>query len=171
MMKKLMRIAIILTASLMASLPVQAKTVQTQTFTDWTVYRQDSEAGPVCFMTSEPKKLTGDYDRNNRGETRVFVTHGPGKADRDVVSVMAGYSYQKQSTVDFRVDGKPLSFFTVEGRAWSMGPDDDAKAITAMKRGNKLVITGISSRGNKTVDEYSLSGFTKAKSHLDKLCR
>jgi hypothetical protein len=170
-MPKLISPIFMLLACLLASQPVHAKILQTKEFTDWTVYRQQTDAGNVCFMTSEPKKLSGNYDRDNRGETRVFVTHGPGKADRDVVSVMAGYSYQKQSSVDFRVDGKPFSFFTVEGRAWSMGPNDDAKAITAMKRGSKLVVTGISSRGNKTIDEYSLSGFTKAKAHLDQRCR
>lgn len=170
-MRALISPLLLLLACLLASQPLQAKILQTEVFTDWTVYRQQTDAGNVCFMTSEPKKLSGDYDRNNRGETRVFVSHGPGKADRDVVSVMAGYSYQKQSSVDFRVDGKPFSFFTLEGRAWSMGASDDAKAITAMKRGSKLVVTGVSSRGNRTIDEYSLSGFTKAKAHLDQLCR
>jgi hypothetical protein len=42
--------------------------------------------------------------------------------------------------------------------------------VAAMKRGSKLFVTGISSRNNKTIDQYSLSGFTAAKDFLDKAC-
>jgi len=42
--------------------------------------------------------------------------------------------------------------------------------VKAMKRGNKLKVTGTSSRGNKTVDTYSLTGFTKAMQSIDKAC-
>ena len=163
-------ILVALATSIFSSLPARAQLVQLDTYKDWTVYRQDGQAGRICFISSTPKKLRGDYNRDNRGETRVFVTHGPGKAERDVVSVTAGYVYKRQSEVDFAVDGNKTILFTLEGRAWAAGPSDDQKLITRMKRGNKLIVTGTSSRGNKTIDEYSLSGFTKAKSQMDKLC-
>ncbi len=144
--------------------------IQLDQFNDWSVLRQETEAGRLCYITSEPIEKKGDYDKANRGETRIFVTHGPGKAERDVVSIVAGYTYKKQSEVEMSVDGKKKSFFTLEDRAWSFGPDEDKKMILNMKRGNKLNVTGVSSRGNKTIDVYSLSGFTKAKQMLDKIC-
>ena len=152
--------------SLMAS-----EKIQIEKFNDWSVLRQETDAGRLCYITSEPIEKKGDYDKNNRGETRVFVTHGPGKAERDVVSIVAGYVFEKQSEVDLYVDGvsKQL-FFTLQDRAWSFGPDEDKKIIRNMKRGNKLTVEGVSSRGNKTIDIYSLSGFTKAKQMLDKIC-
>ena len=143
---------------------------QINQFNDWSVLRQETEAGRLCYITSEPIEKKGDYDKSNRGETRVFVTHGPGKAERDVVSIVAGYVFKKQSEVELSVDGNKQSFFTLEDRAWSIGQDEDKKIIRKMKAGNKLTVTGVSSRGNKTVDVYSLSGFTKAKQMLDKIC-
>ena len=104
------------------------------------------------------------------GRTRIFVSHF-GKSDRNVVSVLAGYKYQKQSDVTFNIDGKETVLFTQDNRAYSFNEADDATLVTGMKRGSKLTVTGISSRGNKTIDEYSLSGFTKAKALLDKLCK
>ena len=152
--------------SLMAS-----EKIQIEKFNDWSVLRQETDAGRLCYITSEPIEKKGDYDKNNRGETRVFVTHGPGKAERDVVSIVAGYVFEKQSEVDLYVDGVKQLFFTLQDRAWSFGPDDeDKKIIRNMKRGNKLTVEGVSSRGNKTIDIYSLSGFTKAKQMLDKIC-
>ena len=151
--------------SLMAS-----EKIQIEKFNDWSVLRQETDAGRLCYITSEPIEKKGDYDKDNRGETRVFVTHGPGKAERDVVSIVAGYVFEKQSEVDLYVDGVKQLFFTLQDRAWSFGPDEDKKIIRNMKRGNKLTVEGVSSRGNKTIDIYSLSGFTKAKQMLDKIC-
>ena len=106
------------------SAPVSAEITEMETFKDWSVYRDDTQAGRICYMSSEPTKLRGDYDRNNRGETRIFVTHGPGKADRNVVSVLAGYKYKKQSDVIFKIDGRETTLFTMDNRAWSLGPED-----------------------------------------------
>ncbi|MGB1469564.1 MAG: invasion associated locus B family protein, partial [Candidatus Puniceispirillaceae bacterium] len=142
---------------------VHAKTEELKGFKDWMIYKQETAKGRICFMSSVPKELRGDYDRANRGETRVFVSHGPGKAERDVVSVLAGYRYKKQSEVDFSIDKKSATLFTLDNRAWSQGPEDDMRLVAAMKRGSKLIVTGVSSRNNKTIDEYSLSGFTAAK--------
>ena len=144
--------------------------VQIEQFNDWSVLRQETDAGRLCYITSEPIEKKGDYDKKNRGETRVFVTHGPGKAERDVVSIVAGYIFEKQSEVELDIDGIKQSFFTLEDRAWSFTQDEDKKIIRNMKRGNKLTIKGVSSRGNTTIDLYSLSGFTKAKQMLDKIC-
>lgn len=153
------------------STSLSAEIIKMETFKDWSVYRDDSDAGRICYMSSEPKKLRGNYDINNRGETRVFVTHGPGKADRNVVSVLAGYKYKKQSDVVFKIDGRETILFTMDNRGWSLGPEDDATLVTRMKRGSKLTVTGTSSRGNVTIDDYSLSGFTKAKAFMDQKCR
>jgi hypothetical protein len=144
--------------------------IQIDEFNDWSVLRQETDSGRLCYITSVPIDKKGDYDKSNRGETRVFVTHGPGKAERDVVSIVAGYVFKKQSEVELSVDGNKQSFFTLEDRAWSFGQDEDKKIIRNMKRGNKLTVSGVSSRGNKTIDVYSLSGFTKAKQMLDKIC-
>ena len=42
--------------------------------------------------------------------------------------------------------------------------------IYAMKKGIKLIVTGVSTRGTKTVDTYTLTGFTAAYNKLTKDC-
>jgi len=150
---------------------IKADTIELKKFKDWSVYKRNESSGNICFVSSVPKKLTGEYDRKNRGETRVFVSHGPDSKERNVVSVLAGYNYKKHSEVIFQINKTQYQLFTLENRAWSPGADEDIKLINAMKRGQKLLVIGISSRNNKTIDEYSLSGFTKAKKFLDKSCK
>lgn len=138
---------------------------------EWKSYRTGSGENSVCFITSTPIKLEGKYDRNNRGETRVFVTHhGRDSENRGVVSSVAGYRFEEGRDVIFSIDGKTYNLFSVDTRAWATKPEQDRALVKSMKRGSKLKITGISSRGNKTVDTYSLKGFTAAMKKIDKAC-
>jgi len=137
----------------------------------WGAYRYDNDGKRVCFVSSVPTKSEGKYDRNNRGDVRVFVSHGPGKAERDVVQVIAGYRYKPQSDVSLTIDGKNFKLFTIEDRAYAESEEDDKRIITLMKRGSRMTVVGISSRGTKTTDTYSLSGFTKTKAVIDKTCK
>ena len=101
----------------------------------------------------------------------MFVSHGPGKAERNVVQVIAGYRYKPQSDVTVKIDKKTFTLFTIEDRAYAESEEDDIRIIAAMKRGSTMTVVGTSSRGTKTTDTYSLLGFTKVKSIVDKTCK
>jgi hypothetical protein len=87
------------------------------------------------------------------------------------VQVIAGYRYKPQSDVTVKIDKKTFTLFTIEDRAYAESEEDDIRIIAAMKRGSKMTVVGTSSRGTKTTDTYSLLGFTKAKSVIDKTCK
>jgi hypothetical protein len=154
------------TPSIAASEPIEMLVSK-----DWGAYRYNDNGVRVCFISSAPKKSAGKYDPANRGETRIFVSHGPGKAEHNVVQVIAGYNYKKQSDVTVKIDKRKFTLFTIEDRAYAESEEDDDAMITAMKRGTKMSIVGTSSRGTVTTDSYSLAGFTKTKSIIDKTCK
>ena len=170
-LSRMMGVFTIVTAASFAAAPAFAEPVQMLIEKDWGAYRYDDTAGRMCFVSSVPKESKGKYDPNNRGETRVFVSHGPDKSERNVVQVVAGYRYKPQSDVTMNIDGKKFTLFTIEDRAYASSEEDDQRMIAAMKRGSKMSIIGTSSRGTKTTDRYSLSGFTKTKSVIDKTCK
>ena len=60
--------------------------------------------------------------------------------------------------------------YFVEDRAWSESAKVDRFLVQSMRKGKKLLITGTSTPGNKIIDTYSLSGFTKALRLIDKSC-
>ena len=135
---------------------------------DWEAYRTDVGDKRTCFATSIPKSSKGDY--KERGTVRIYVTHGPAQNITNEVSVKAGYNYKQQSIVKFNVDGKNFNMFTYEDGAWAETPELEAKIVSAMKAGNKLLVSGTSSRGTDTEDTYSLFGFTAALKLIDKAC-
>ncbi|MDB2324132.1 invasion associated locus B family protein [Alphaproteobacteria bacterium] len=151
--------------------PAMAQPVQMLAEKDWVAYRLDEDGTRTCFISSVPTKSAGDYDPENRGETRVYVSHGPVKEERNVVQFLAGYKHKKQTDVKVTIDKRTFTLFTLDGRAYAESEADDVAMITAMKRGSKMTVVGTSSRGTKTTDTYSLAGFTKTKNLIDKTCK
>ena len=168
---KIVGLLLSLLSATFVALPASADPEKMLIEKDWGAYRYEDSAGRICFISSVPTESKGKYDPNNRGETRVFVSHGPDKAERNVVQVVAGYRYKPQSDVKMNIDGKKFTLFTIEDRAYASSEEDDLRMIAAMKRGSSMIIIGTSSRGTKTTDKYSLSGFTKTKSVIDKTCK
>ena len=136
---------------------------------DWEAYRTDVGDKRTCFATSIPKSSKGDY--KERGTVRIYVTHGPTQDVTNEVSIKAGYDYKEQSIVKFKIDSKKsFPLFTLKDRAWAESKELDSKIVSAMKAGNKLLVSGTSSRGTDTEDTYSLFGFTAALKLIDKAC-
>ena len=152
------------------SIKVNSETLILGEERDWTAYRADESDKRTCFISSEPKSKKGDYKKENRGDVRVYVTHGPAQDVTNEVSIKAGYDHKEQSIVKYTIDGKKFSLFTLKDRAWAETPELDSKIVSAMKAGNKLLVSGTSSRGTDTEDIYSLFGFTAALKLIDKAC-
>lgn len=139
------------------------------TFKDWQA-RSYKEGGKlVCTMFSMPKSSEGDYTK--RGEVFVFVTHRPSHNRVDEVSVNIGYSFKKGAPVTAVISGVTHEMFSDRSTAWTRDSKSDRALVRAMRAGSELTIEGISSRGTKTTDTFSLSGFTAAHNAINNACR
>ena len=135
----------------------------------WNAYTTKISENKTCFITSEPVKTKGNFNQKNRGKPYVFVTNTKGGSNHEV-SIKAGFNFKRNKDVIFDVDGKKTKLFPVDDRAWSESSKIDRFLVQSMRRGKTLTITGTSTPGNKIVDTYSLSGFTKALRLIDKSC-
>ena len=135
---------------------------------DWSAYKYGSGKSRSCYIFSAPQKETGNYKR--RGNTFVLVAHRPGEGTRDVFELRAGYAYKKGSGVTVVIDGQKFSLFTQNSTAWAKDKKTDRALARAMIRGSKMLVTGTSARGTKTVDTYSLRGFTAAYKTIGRDC-
>ena len=135
----------------------------------WNAYTTKINKNKTCFITSEPIKTSGKFNKKNRSKPYVFVTNTQGGSNHEV-SIKAGFNFKKNKDVIFDVDGKKTYLFPVDDRAWSESSKIDRSLVQLMRRGKTLTITGTSTPGNTIVDTYSLSGFTKALRLIDKSC-
>ena len=87
------------------------------------------------------------------------------------VSFETGYTFKKSSEVRLAIDGQAYKLRTDGSTAWSYGAKDDARMVKAMRAGSTMIMEGISGRGTKTRDTYSLSGFSAAHNSINKACK
>ena len=169
MIYKLYKILLFMTVSIFFTTHALSETKLLGTEKNWKAYSTQIDKTKTCFITSEPIKTEGKFNKDNRGKPYVFVTNIKNGTNHEV-SINAGFNFKKNKDVIFDVDGKKTKLFPVDDRAWSESTKVDRFLVQSMRRGQKLIVTGISTPGNKIIDTYSLSGFTKALRLIDKSC-
>lgn len=137
-------------------------------FKDWSAYTVKEDGGKACYVASQPKD--SKPEGANRDPIWLLVTHRPYKDVKDEVSVYIGYPFKEGSTAQLDVDGQDFEMFTKDDTAWSNTAAEDARLVDAMRKGAKLRVKGVSSRGTETVDVFSLSGFTAAMNAIGEAC-
>jgi hypothetical protein len=137
-------------------------------FGDWEAYSYNQPDGKVCYTVSYPKKSEGKYTR--RDDVFIMVTRWPNMAN-DTTHFQAGYIYKTKWKPTIRVDSeKEITMFSTEGNAWMNNTEEDAQVIKEFQAGNQAVVVGVSSRGTKTTDTFSLKGFSKAYQAISNAC-
>jgi hypothetical protein len=134
----------------------------------WAAYSFKDGGKKVCYMASAPTKQQGKYKQ--RGQPYALVTNRPATKSRGEVNFVAGYKFKKGAPVKVVVNKQKFELFSTDDRAWSPDVAMDDSLVKAMVRGSKMVVLGVSSRGTKTTDTYSLSGFTATKKLIDRAC-
>ena len=150
-------------------------------FGDWQVYRTASNCPrKECGASSSP--VNSINTRNGisvavrRGAIKLFVTATSlDSADSALVSFNSGYPFADDSDVLAKIDNSTEFTFQIGQEddhaewAWPLPADDD-RLVDAMKKGNLVVLSGISGRGTRTRDTFSLKGFTAAIQNAVELC-
>jgi len=114
-----------------------------------------------CLIQSSPidTKIPEGKSRGDFG-ILVYTIH---KNPDLIVQISAGFNYKSSDSIKVKIDKVEYNFYTDDDTAWAK---DDKKVIFAMKKGLELEITGISSKGTKVIDIYTLKGFTSAVNKL-----
>ena len=127
----------------------------------WNFVKEDN----YCYIGSIP--VNSDIPEGKiRGDVYILV-YRINNNPAAIVQINSGYPYNEEEYVNVKIDNKNYEFYAKEDSAWT---NNDDEVIYAMKKGIKLIVFGISSRGTKTIDSYSLNGFTVAYNKLTKDC-
>ncbi|MDB2359926.1 invasion associated locus B family protein [Alphaproteobacteria bacterium] len=126
----------------------------------WTLKKASNK---TCSILQIPLKEEGDYKL--RGAVLFYVFKD---GDAEYVRIDAGYPYSADEYVKVTIDNNSYQFFGEDDSAWSM--KDDKVIIDAMKAGKIMSVVGYSKKGTKTLDTYTLIGFTSAYKSLQQDC-
>ncbi len=137
-------------------------------FGKWQAHSYKESSSKVCNMWSRPTKHV--EGGKARGEIFAFITHRPGMKRYHEVSLGMGYPLKEGSDVLVKIGSKTFKFFVHGAVAYALKKDDKT-IVKAMRGGNSMIVSGVSKRGTKTKDTYSLSGFSKANNAVNKACK
>ena len=137
----------------------------------WVAFKFGPNKDQVCYVTSIPIKEAGKYKK--RGQSYIMVSHRPSDKPPtlNVFEHNAGYIYKKGSEVTVEIGSQKFRLYTNADRAWAKDSKTDENLVRSMIKGNNMVLRGTSNRGTKTVDTYSLSGFTATFRASAKACK
>jgi len=139
---------------------------------DWVVFMEESPK--ECWAASQPVEMVtlknGKLTAYKRADILLFVSYIPGSGIKGQISFTGGYSFADGSNVDVNIDGASYQMFTNGEWAWTPTVKVDEKMLQALKRGQKAVFTARSKDGVKSIDTFSLKGFTAAVLEAAKRC-
>lgn len=154
------------------ALQAQEETNRVAADTDWAVF--EGSDPKECWAVTAPKETVNTRDGRvvsvRRGDILLFVTYRPEQNIAGEISFTGGYPFADGSTATLEVGGTTFELFTEGEYAWPATPADDAKIITALKRGADAVVTARSSRGTETKDTFSLLGATAMIEDAENRC-
>ena len=127
----------------------------------WNFIKKDN----YCYIGSLPIK-TDIPEGKKRGDVYILV-YRINKNPEAVVQVNFGYPHKAEEPVNVKIDKKNYEFFADGDSAWT---NTDNEVIYAMRKGIRLTVSGISLRETKTIDTYTLDGFTSAYNKLINDC-
>ena len=160
-----------------AGVPVLAQdssTNRVDAMTAWSVFEESAPTKECWAVTTYEESVNtkdGRIVSVTRGDIVLMVFYNPEQKISGQVAFTGGYPFAEGSTVNMRVGASEFELYTNGEWAWPATPQDDAKMITAMKRGSKAVLTAVSSRGTTTKDTFSLLGFTAALEEAENRCK
>ena len=137
------------------------------TFKDWEADLVFNVSGKLCFAHSKPVLQSPKKER----EARLFVSFRPEDKITDEVSTTSGYEVNSQNSITATSGKSNFKFDLPQGNfAWMSNNKTEKKIIKRMKKASRLMVTAYNQAGSKTIDQYSLMGFTKAYNAAKKSC-
>jgi len=142
-------------------------------FGNWTAYSSGSGSSLTCFAISKPRATRPATAK--RGPIYLMVSDWPSRKVKGETQIVYGYQGNEKGAAALGIGGDKFTFFirnsAKEGSAWLQLLGDNERLITSMQEHVSAVASGVSMRGTKTSDTYSLSGFKDALEKVHAACQ
>ena len=140
-----------------------------ETVNHWSTYVSEGSER-ICWASSRPVKWVASRKGVRRGGIWLAVSDWPGRNVSDEINFRAGYPLAKGKPISLSVGGRKFDMVSKGENAWSISAAKDGEIVQAFRKGASATIRGVSTRGTKTTDTFSLIGFTAALQQVKESC-
>lgn len=141
-------------------------------FGNWTAYSSGTGSNLTCYALSKPRATRPAGAK--RGAIYLMVSDWPARKAKAEPQIVYGYQGKEGAPAALAVGGDKFTFFIrnngKEGSSWLLQLNDNNRLVDAMQAGVSAVASGVSQRGTKTSDTYSLAGFNDAMAKVHAAC-
>jgi hypothetical protein len=137
-------------------------------FKNWTAQNTNINGQQVCYAVSSP--IASNPKTLNRAESRIFISFRANDKIQNEISITSGYNYKASSKVNLAIEKREFNFETEDNFAWLTKYEDEISLIELMRKSTQARVTATSVRGTKTIDTFSLNGFSDAYEAAKKKC-
>ncbi len=137
-------------------------------FKDWQAVTYTADKKRSCYIVSRP--VESSPKDANRGDIYFMVTREAG-TDHDKLSLRIGYPFKEGATATLLIGEEVFRLNTGDQYAWPSDTVTAKRLVRTMRAGRDMMVSGVSTRGTKTTDKFSLLGFTAAHKAISDACR
>jgi len=166
--------ALLLTAGIFgASAPASADPANLLgVFRNWAAYSTGTGSTMTCYAMSQPRATQPKGAKRN--SIYLMFSDWPGRKIKAEPEIVPGYEYKANAPVTLGIGSDKFSFFSrndaKSGSAWLLSLNDGGHLLDVMSHGVLAQATGVSAKGARTVDTYSLAGFGDALAKIHAFC-
>jgi len=155
--------------ALAAVSPAGAEPQALATFKSWSVFVHETGTDRVCFAAAEasdksPKTV-------NHGDIFFLIATWKSGAATNQPSFRVGYNLQEAPAPVVRIGADKWDMYVSENEAFIESAAAEQGLINAMRKGDDMKISAMSSRGTATSYVVSLSGVSAALDRVREACR
>ena len=138
-------------------------------FGEWTVFRTVENRKTFCYMMNIPQNKSSNILK--RGEPFFLVIKEKGKRYPEI-NLSTGFQISNRAnSAEIEVNNKLFPLITRYDQAWAYSAENDVSIINLLGKNAIFVVSAFSENGERSVDVYSLLGFSEAYRAINKLCK
>jgi hypothetical protein len=138
---------------------------------DWGAYTASPGGKKICFAIARPTSSATDPPGKPRNPSYMFISSRPAEKVINEISIVIGYSFKPSSEATAEVGSASFALYTQQDGAWIKNAQEEAHVIDAMRAGQSAIVKGVSSKGTKSIDTFSLKGLSQALDRTDQECK
>jgi hypothetical protein len=138
---------------------------------DWGAYTASPGGKKVCFAIAKPSTSETNPPNRPRNPTYMFVSSRPADKVSNEVSVIVGYPFKPSSEASMEIGPTSFAFYTQQDGAWIKNAADQAHLVEALRAGQSAVVKGMSAKGTRSTDTFSLRGLAQALDRTGQDCK
>jgi hypothetical protein len=142
-------------------------------FGSWSAFSSGSGSSLTCYALSKPR--ASQPKSAKRSAIYLMVSDWPARKVKAEPQIVYGYQAKENGAAALGVGQDRFTFFIrnsgKDGAAWLQQLNDNPRLVSSMQGGVSAVAIGTSTKGTKTTDTYSLSGFNDALAKIHAVCQ